>query len=580
MAPLPSPGPPDERASEPDSATDAAARGDAPRGPAAAGAPEHEQPPTPALWAAALALLALLAFGVLIGSLSGGAGSGEPQRVVLAAAPSHAIAQAASSPAGESGGSSHSVHAEGGAGAAGSAGEGSRQSGEEGSEEGAEGGQEHSGEGSGESGEEGAEGGHEHSGEGSGQSGEGGSEGGAGAQARSQAGSGKAHSPGPAKRSRQSSPGRQTAAAGQTPPIKHVFLIVLADQGFEEGFGASAKAPSLAKHLRAQGALLDNSYAATSGERANEIALVSGQGPTTQTAADCPVYEQLLPGKIGPEGQVLGNGCVYPKRALTIGDQLTAAGKTWKAYVQGVGPSGACALPSLGAADPHAAPTPASPYVTWRDPFAYFRSITSSPSCAKHLVSLGALAGDLKSASHTPSLSYIAPDPCDDGSPEPCAPGRPAGMTAAEPLLRKTVSEIGASLAYREGGLIAITFDQAPQSGPHADSSGCCITVPYPNLAAEAPTPASGTTGPTTSTTASAGAGAGRPGGGRPGGGRVGLLLISKYVKPGSVEVVGNYDHFSLLLSIESIFELRHPLGYAGAPGLLELGSSVYNRQP
>ena len=38
------------------------------------------------------------------------------------------------------------------------------------------------------------------------------------------------------------------------------------------------------------------------------------------------------------------------------------------------------------------------------------------------------------------------------------------------------------------------------------------------------------------------------------GGGRVGLLLISKYVKPGSVNVTGDYNHFSLLASIEDLF--------------------------
>ena len=60
------------------------------------------------------------------------------------------------------------------------------------------------------------------------------------------------------------------------------------------------------------------------------------------------------------------------------------------------------------------------------------------------------------------------------------------------------------------------------------------------------------------------------------GGGRVGLLLISQYVKPASVNVTGEYDHFSLLASIENLFGVTH-LGYAGAVGLLTFDQSVYN---
>ena len=48
------------------------------------------------------------------------------------------------------------------------------------------------------------------------------------------------------------------------------------------------------------------------------------------------------------------------------------------------------------------------------------------------------------------------------------------------------------------------------------------------------------------------------------GGGRVGLLLISKYVKPGSINVTGEYNHFALLASIEDLFGQSH-LGYAAA---------------
>ena len=123
------------------------------------------------------------------------------------------------------------------------------------------------------------------------------------------------------------------------PPIAHVFLIVLSDQGFN-AFGPSSQATYLSNTLTRQGELVNNYYAVTGGELANEIALISGQGPTPQTAANCPLYTDIAPGTVGAQGQVLGSGCVYPHQALTLGDQLTADGRAWKAYVEN-SPSGA-----------------------------------------------------------------------------------------------------------------------------------------------------------------------------------------------------------------------------------------------
>jgi hypothetical protein len=335
---------------------------------------------------------------------------------------------------------------------------------------------------------------------------------------------------------------------------------MLGEQGYESAFGPSSKAPYLASTLRQQGELVDDYYGVASGQLANEIAAISGQGPTPQTGSDCPLYEALSPGKSGSEGQVLGTGCVYPSSALTIGDQLAAAEDTWKAYIQGLdeGSSanlqGKCPNPTLGAGDPNSSPSANSPFVTWRDPFLYFRSVTSSPSCAEENVGIGQLSKDLGSVNTTPSLSYIAPDPCEDGDSGACGSG---GLSAAEGFLRKVVPEIESSAAYKEGGMVAITFDQAPQSGTGADDSGCCATPQYPNLPAGTPT--------TTAT-------------GQPiGGGRVGMLLISKYVEPGSSYVAGQYNHYSLLASIEALFGLQ-PLGFAGNVQLPTFEKAVYKK--
>jgi len=385
--------------------------------------------------------------------------------------------------------------------------------------------------------------------------------------------------PAPSKPNAQSKGLSRPSTRAQLPPIKHVFLIVLSGQS-AAAFSPGSPAPYLAKTLPHQGELLENYFAVSSGELANAIALTSGQGPTTQTAADCPLYTDLTPAAAGAEGQVLGSGCVYPRTTLTLGDQLTRAGESWKAYVEGLetggpGQPASCRHPVLGTTDLENAPSPQDAYVTWRNPFVYFHSLLDSPQCAKDDLGLGRLAADLKKTSTTPSFAYIVPDRCHDGSETPCAPGQPAGLPASEAFLRKVVPEIEASGAYDRGGLIAITFDQAPQSGPAADSSGCCMTAPYPNLPSPAATPTTTPAPTATSPTVSPNSAAAPPA--TPaGGGRVGLLLISKYVKPGSLNVTGEYNHFALLRSIENLFGLG-PLGYAGAPGLLAFDSSVFN---
>ena len=112
--------------------------------------------------------------------------------------------------------------------------------------------------------------------------------------------------------------------------------------------------------------------------------------------------------------------------------------------------------------------------MTWRNPFVYFDSLTAGSACTDDDVDLSRLSADLSRKSSTPNLSYIVPDPCDDGSDQPCAAHATAGLGPADQFLRSVVPEIEASAAYKADGLIVITFDQAPQTGPHADPSACC----------------------------------------------------------------------------------------------------------
>src|SRR5919197_320942 len=79
----------------------------------------------------------------------------------------------------------------------------------------------------------------------------------------------------------------------------------------------------LSQELPRRGAFLPNYYGVTHLSLSNYIALVSGQGSNPQTQADCQVYTEFVSGGTGPDGQTLGQGCVYPPSVRTIADQLT-----------------------------------------------------------------------------------------------------------------------------------------------------------------------------------------------------------------------------------------------------------------
>ena len=351
------------------------------------------------------------------------------------------------------------------------------------------------------------------------------------------------------------------------PEVKHVFLVVLGENGYEETFGPSGTAPYLAKTLPEQGELIPNYYAVTKGQLANQIALISGQGPTLETAANCPVYTDITPATVSAAGQVEGAGCVYPAATTTLPGQLVEAKLKWKAYVEDIGngaaagKSATCRHPALGGPDDAQAPVPGDAYVTWRNPFVYFHSLIDGPECTESDVGLEPLSTDLakKVNKQTPALSYIVPSACHAGGEAPCEPGRLAGPAAAEEFLKAVIPEITSSAAYKENGLIAITSAQAPQAGEKLDESACCISPIYPNLplAPEA-APAGGLVKPTG------------------GGGKVGLLLISPFVEPGSVNETVTYNHFSLLLTIEELFGLEK-LGYANELALLPFDETVFN---
>lgn len=377
----------------------------------------------------------------------------------------------------------------------------------------------------------------------------------------------------------------ERAGGGATPsppPIRHVFIIVLENEEYDDSFGAHSPAEYL-KGLAAQGVLLPNYYATSHASLGNYLSMISGQAPNIVTNNDCEVFEDFVGGGTAEYGQAIGKGCVYPAKVGTIANQLAAAGYTWKGYMEDMGnnprrESATCAHPPIGAADNTQIAEPGDQYATRHNPFVYFHAIIHTPDCARNVVNLRALTADLASVETTPNYAFITPNLCNDGhdggNGAHCVDGAPGGMVSADRFLREWVPQILASPAYQRDGLLIVTFDESelddvtlPGSTAtklKGDAAHCCNEQPGPNI----PAYQEGVEGTWERMNG--------PGIIGPGGGRIGAVLLSPYIQPGTVSTKA-YNHYSLLRSLEDLFGLGH-LGYAGQEGLAPFGADVYTR--
>jgi hypothetical protein len=371
------------------------------------------------------------------------------------------------------------------------------------------------------------------------------------------------------------SPGK-AAAKNASVKIRHIWIIELENESFATSFSDKKLAPYLSKTMVGEGALLRNYYGIGHDSLDNYIAEISGQAPNYQTGQDCEYFANFLQfggenfDKWTKDGQLSGDGCVYPSYVKTIANQLTAKKLTWKAYEEDMGNNPkrdgttktkggpACGHPKIGAVDLTDTTGPKDDsYATRHDPFVYFHSIIDDKGyCDRHVVTLSHLRTDLKRTSTTPNYSFITPNTCHDAHDTPlCQNGQKGGLSQANGFLKKWVPAITGSPAYKQGGLVIVLFDE---SGEDSQAGGCCGEVD-----------SLGYTDPAHPNT-------NEPGLYGPGGGRVGAVLLSPYIKAGTVSSVG-YNHYSMLRSIEGYFGLSY-LGDAKEKGVTSFGRDVFTK--
>jgi phospholipase C len=182
----------------------------------------------------------------------------------------------------------------------------------------------------------------------------------------------------------------------------HVFVIVMENKSPSQALSGTYTA-SLAKRY----ALLTNYHAVATPSLPNYLALTSGN---TWGIRDNGYYRL-------PRGG--------------IGEQLTAAGITWRAYMEGM--SSDCL-------------TETDTYALKHNPFAYYGG-----RCPSNVVPFERFQEDLKS--NTPQFVWVTPDMCNDTHDCPVQSG--------DSWLASTVPLILSSSAWKQNGVLFIVWDES-----------------------------------------------------------------------------------------------------------------------
>jgi hypothetical protein len=185
-------------------------------------------------------------------------------------------------------------------------------------------------------------------------------------------------------------------------PQPHVFVIVMENHSPEQALTGPFTA-----ELAAQYGVAANYSAITHPSVPNYLALTSGQ---TWGITDDSYH--ALP-------------------AADLGHQLTAAGITWRAYMEG--------LTDRGCLDS------ALPYDPGHNPFAFYAG-----GCPSNVVPLTSLSSDL--ANGAPQLSWITPDDCHNT--HSCA------VSVGDDWLRQTITLVMQSDAWKSNGVLFLTWDE------------------------------------------------------------------------------------------------------------------------
>lgn len=321
------------------------------------------------------------------------------------------------------------------------------------------------------------------------------------------------------------------AASAPSPPrYDHVIVIVEENKDYDQILDP-AVAPHIAHLAQAYGNAV-NFWGEVHPSEANYMALLGGD--TFGVHDDDAFY--CKPGLVDPQCPGAGKpGYVdHTAHAPHLGDQLAAAGLTWKGYYENL-PAPGSLVPNYS--DPaHPALTPGSAlYASKHSGFLNFASVQADPERAQHIVGFDQFEADL-AADALPSFALLIPNQCNEmhGVRAPWISHDCDGIDLLA-LIRRgdaevdaLVRKIQASEAWRGAGnfAIVVTFDE----GSGGSRGGCCAVTP------DAPS--------------------------NFGGGHIPTIVITNHGPRGLSDAVA-YNHYSLLRTLEDVFGLPQHLRHA-----------------
>ncbi len=200
----------------------------------------------------------------------------------------------------------------------------------------------------------------------------------------------------------------ETSPTPQPSPVtapSHVFVIVMENRSYGQ-----AIASKYVSQLAAQYGVATDYHGVSHPSLPNYLALTSG---STWGIADDGFH--ALP-------------------AGGLGAQLTSSGIEWRAYMEGM-TNGCFHSPY--------------PYALKHNPFAYYGS-----ACPPQVVPFSQFATDISTSA--PLFAWITPDLCHDG--------HDCSSAVADGWLSQTVPTILASNAWKDNGLLIITWDEGEDS--------------------------------------------------------------------------------------------------------------------
>ena len=255
------------------------------------------------------------------------------------------------------------------------------------------------------------------------------------------------------------------------PSFSHIFVIVMENREYSSVIGDPG-APYINSLAQTYG-LATNYYGVSHPSLPNYLAMTAGS--TFGITSDCTT-------------------CFVS--ATNIADQVERSGRSWKAYMDGM-PAPCYLGPFYGG------------YAQKHDPFVYFTDIRDNAArCAAHVVPFTQFGSDRASGA-LPNFVWITPSMCNDM--------HDCSTSQGDAWLSGVVPSILSSSAYRNNGVLFITWDEG------ASSAGCC---------------------------------------GDSYGGHVATLVISPLARNGFRSGMAE-NHYSLLRTIEDGFRLGH-LGSTG----------------